>query len=135
MEYEEREIGRWRYKRLSAEITETGCSEFQPLPIFSSIETARAITSSIHGSSHPLLGRSSLSQRLDVSFFFSFFFLTTGEHVDDEGCIRIGSLNYRRADRARVDKLPTPTKEEKEKLNLSNLTFVLLVQCAYLRII
>lgn len=73
--YEEQETGRWRYKRSSTEITETGCNKFQPLPIFSSIETARAITSSIRFSSH--LFRPILSQQAEIV-------LMATEHVDDE---------------------------------------------------
>lgn len=73
--YEEQETGRWRYKRSSTEITETDCNKFQPLPIFSSIETARTITSSIRFSSHLFWTGPFSSERI---------VLMAREHVDDE---------------------------------------------------
>lgn len=123
--YEEREIGRWRYKRSSAEITETSCSKFQPLPIFSSIETVRAITSSIRDSSHrPSVDPLFLSERIVFN---------------GGGARRWWCLCHEQPAAARTGHAWTnpslPQKKKKGKLNTSNLTFVLLVQCAYLRII
>lgn len=91
--YNELETGQWRCRRSSTKITRTGCNKFHSLAIFSNIETACSITSSIRDSSR-------LFWPIFVQQADSFSGGARRWWDRTIGASKIGS----RADRARVDK-------------------------------